>query len=59
MKRDIERRIDALESTNDSGRVGPLIWIEPGQPVPSPDERPGAVYFTWQTAQEVVHVETV
>lgn len=59
MKREIERRVDALESDTESRRPGPYIWIEPGKPVPSPLDNPGATYFTWLPPLEVEHVETV
>ncbi|MGE0773687.1 MAG: hypothetical protein AB7G25_09110 [Sphingomonadaceae bacterium] len=59
MKREIERRVDALEADTDAGRIGPLIWLEPGEPVPSPLDNPGAVYLSWMPVQEVEHVETV
>ncbi|MGE3745387.1 MAG: hypothetical protein AB7G25_06705 [Sphingomonadaceae bacterium] len=57
MKRDIERRVDALEANTGAGRVGPLIWLEPGEPVPT--DLPGAVYLSWMPVQEVDDVETV
>jgi hypothetical protein len=44
MKRDIERRVDALEADTDAGRIGTLIWLEPGEPVPT--DRPGAIYLS-------------
>jgi hypothetical protein len=64
MKREIERRVDALEADTDAGRGGPLIWLEPGQPVPSSIDDPvrvhrGARFLTWCPVQEVEHVETV
>jgi hypothetical protein len=64
MKREIERRIDALEAETDGGRIGPLIWIEPGQPVPSSIDEPvrvhrGAHFLTWCPVQEGDDVETV
>jgi len=64
MKRDIEKRLDALEANTDAKRLGPPIWLRPGEPVPLSDDgsagtRRGARYFTWLPVQEVGHDEVI